>query len=194
MDDIDLAIDLARLGSDADMPLFLYGHSLGALEVLYYGLKKQIDLKGIIATSPPLDLSNTSKAQKILAKILNPIAPGLTMPNGLDTNALSHDLSVVKNYQEDPLVHDKVSVRLGMFLIEGAEYILANAAKWQYPLLLMHGMEDKICNINGSERFFEKVEGDVTYKRWEGLYHETHNEPEKAEVIETMVAWIKDRL
>lgn len=35
------------------------------------------------------------------------------------------------------------------------------------------------------------IEGDVTFKRWEGLYHETHNEPEKAEVMQTMVVGSK---
>ncbi len=39
--------------------------------------------------------------------------------------------------------------------------------------------------------FVAQVAGDCTLKIWEGLYHETPNEPEKAEVIAFMIDWIK---
>lgn len=194
MFDIVKAIHVAKETFGADLPVFLYGHSLGALEVLYFGTTIQEDLKGIIATSPPLDLSNTPKSKITLAKIMNPILPKLTMPNGLDTNALSHDTAVVEAYKADPLVHDQISVRLGYFMITGAEKVLAAAPTWHYPLLIMHGTEDRLCGIKGTDALFETMQGDITYKRWEGLYHETHNEPEKEEVIEAMVDWIKARI
>jgi len=194
MYDIVKAINVAKETFGTDLPVFLYGHSLGALEVLYFGATIEEDLKGIIATSPPLDLSSTPKSKIALAKIMNPILPKLAMPNGLDTNALSHDTAVVEAYKADPLVHDKISVRLGYFMITGAEKIMASAPTWHYPLLLMHGTEDGICGIKGTDALYEKMQGDITYKRWEGLYHETHNEPEKEEVIGAMVNWIKAHL
>jgi alpha-beta hydrolase superfamily lysophospholipase len=194
MYDIVKAIQVAKETFEPDLPVFLYGHSLGALEVLYFGTTIQEDLKGIIATSPPLDLSSTPKSKITLAKLMNPLLPKLTTPNGLDTNALSRDTTVVEAYKADPLVHDQISVRLGYFMITGAEKIMAAAPAWHYPLLLMHGTEDRICGIKGTDALFERMEGDITYKRWEGLYHETHNEPEKEEVIQTMVDWFKARL
>jgi alpha-beta hydrolase superfamily lysophospholipase len=30
----------------------------------------------------------------------------------------------------------------------------------------------------------------VTFKSWDGFYHEIHNEPEKIEVIQTMIDWM----
>ncbi len=194
MADIKQAIQQAKTKLGADLPVFLYGHSLGALEVLYFGSTQQETLKGIIATSPPLDLSSTPKSKLTMAKLMNPLLPKLTMPNGLDTNALSHDTAVVEAYKTDPLVHGQISVRLGYFMISGAEKVMAAASVWHYPLLLMHGSEDRICGIKGTEELVSRLKGDVTYKRWEGLYHETHNEPQKAEVIQTMVDWINARL
>lgn len=193
MDDISLALADAKAQISDELPVFLYGHSLGALEVLYYGLKEQANLKGIIATSPPLDLSGTPESKRKMAKLMKSILPKMTIANGLDVNALSHDPAVVKAYTDDPLVHNKISVRLGGFMFDGAEEVLAGAKDWHLPLLLMHGTEDKICGIKGSDLLFDGLQGDITYKRWEGLYHETHNEPEKAEVIQAMVEWIKDR-
>ncbi len=194
MDDIVLAIQKAQEQFGEELPVFLYGHSLGALEVLYFGATRQFNLKGIIATSPPLDLSNIPQSKISMAKLLNPILPTLTMASGLELAALSQDVSVVEAYKADPLVHDKVSVRLGNFMMTGRDKIFAAAPNWQYPLLLMHGTADRICGIKGTDELFEAFKGDVTYKRWEGLYHETHNEPQKAEVIEAMLDWMKSRL
>ena len=194
MYDIIKAIHVAKETFGTELPVFLYGHSLGALEVLYFGTTIQEELIGIIATSPPLDLSSTPKSKIILAKIINPILPKLTLSNGLDTNALSRDTTVVEAYRADPLVHDRISARLGYFVITGPGKIMAAAPKWHYPLLLMHGTEDRICGIKGTDALFEKLQGDITYKRWEGLYHEPHNEPEKEEVIGAMVDWIKARI
>ena len=31
----------------------------------------------------------------------------------------------------------------------------------------------------------------ITYKIWDGFYHETHNEPEKQQVLDYMIDWIE---
>jgi alpha-beta hydrolase superfamily lysophospholipase len=116
------------------------------------------------------------------------------LENGLDVNGLSHDPEVVKKYVEDPLVHPMVSTRLGMFIIAGAQDVMANASKWKYPLLLMHGTEDRLALVNGSDQFVKLIHGDITYKRWEGLYHEIHNEPQKDEVFKMTLDWIDKHL
>ena len=36
--------------------------------------------------------------------------------------------------------------------------------------------------------------GDVTLKLWDDLYHEVHNEPEKAEVFKFMIEWLDEHL
>ncbi len=38
--------------------------------------------------------------------------PGLIQPSGLNVNHISHDVTVVEKYKNDPLVHDKISVSL----------------------------------------------------------------------------------
>ena len=36
------------------LPIILYGHSLGGIQVLYYGLTRKPNVKGVIATSSGL--------------------------------------------------------------------------------------------------------------------------------------------
>jgi alpha-beta hydrolase superfamily lysophospholipase len=58
----------------------------------------------------------------------------------------------------------------------------------------MHGTEDGITDYNASVEFSQKAKKYVTFKEWTGFYHELHNEPEKNEVLEYVLAWIEERL
>ena len=174
--------------------IFLYGHSMGALEVLYYGLKGHESVSGIMATSPALDPGTMSKAQKMMVKLMKPLLPNLAVDNGLALDALSRDPEVVQRYRDDPLVHPKASVTLAAFMQEGAEYVMNHTQDWDVPLYLAHGSADAICPVAGSRAFARKLGEKVTYQEWEGLYHETHNEPEKEQVLSTMLDWLEKQL
>ena len=38
------------------------------------------------------------------------------------------------------------------------------------------------------------VKGDVTFKLWDGMYHEVHNEPGKEEALKYVVQWLDGHL
>ena len=80
---------------------------------------------------------------------------------------------------------------MAISLNDAAEYALENSAKLEIPLLLMHGSADQITDPEGSRQFYESNPKKHTFKIWEGLYHEIHNEPEKEEVFEYLINWIK---
>jgi len=193
MEDISGAIKLARQMYPG-LPVFIYGHSMGALEVLYYGLHGSEPLKGIIATSPPLDTNSMSKAQRSMVGVLKKLLPNLAVDNGLSIDGLSRDATCNQAYRDDPLVHPKASMRLAGFMSDGAIDIMQHANDWTIPLYLAHGSADALCPIAGSDRFAEVLGSKVTYKRWDGLFHETHNEPEKDVVIASMLDWIDSQL
>jgi alpha-beta hydrolase superfamily lysophospholipase len=86
-----------------ELPLFLYGHSLGGNLVLNYVIRRQPKLKGVIATAPWLRLAFEPPSFKIiLAQITNYIWPSFSQKNGLDTKVLSRDPEVVHAYENDP--------------------------------------------------------------------------------------------
>jgi alpha-beta hydrolase superfamily lysophospholipase len=194
MDDLQEILGYAQ-SLCGDKSIFLYGHSLGALEVLYFGLTAKPNIAGVIATSPPLATETTSKSQKVLVGILKGILPNITVPNALNTSQLSRDEQIVKAYVNDPLVHDQASVALGAFLIDGAEYVLAHAGEWRLPLFLAHGSADGICPIAGSKNFMKATKPDapISFKIWDGAYHETHNEPDKDIAITAFLDWIDEQ-
>jgi alpha-beta hydrolase superfamily lysophospholipase len=177
------------------LPRFLYGHSMGGNEVINFALRRKPDLKGVIATGPWLKLAFEPPALQVtLGRLMNNIAPGFTQKSGLDTAALSHDASVVNAYNSDPLVHDKISARLFMGMYEAGLWALDHAAEFPLPLLIMHGTADRLTLAEASRQFAERGGKNVTWRAWDGLYHEIHNEPEKAEVLKVMIDWMDARL
>ena len=172
-------------------PLFLYGHSLGGNLVLNYVLRRQSHLKGVIATAPWLRLAFEPPAFKIaLGKITNYIWPSFSQKNGLETKALSHDLEVVHSYENDPLVHDRISARMFISTYQAGQWALEHASEFSLPLLLMHGGADKIISVEAGREFASKITENCTLKIWDGLYHEIHNEPEKEEVFKFLIDWL----
>jgi alpha-beta hydrolase superfamily lysophospholipase len=173
------------------LPQFLYGHSMGGNLVLYYAITRQPKINGLIVTGPALANGRPVPSWKItLGKVMYALLPAFQMDNGLDLDNLARDPQVVKAYREDPLVHGKISARLGMDLINNGTTILQNAARLTLPLLLMQGSRDHIVSPEATHRFADCGGSQVTFKLWDDFYHELHNEPEQAEVLETMVKWL----
>ncbi len=175
-------------------PQILYGHSLGGNEVLNYALRRKPALAGVVATSPGLRTAfKPPTAQLAAGKVMNRLYPAFTLANGLDVTAISRDPAVVQAYQTDPLVHDRLSARLGVAILETGEWAMTRAGQFPLPLLVVHGTADRITSHRASDEFAGKAPS-CTLKLWDGLYHETHNEPEKDEVLAFLAGWLLERL
>ncbi len=174
-------------------PAFLYGHSLGATLALQFGRLRPEGLSGLVASAAWLRLRFEPPRYKIImARVIPRFAPGLTLSNGLDVQALSRDKSVVAAYVDDPLVHDRITAQLGAVMLTLADDLLAHPGDFRLPLLMMHGEEDNLTDPAATCTFFEGVGSlDKTLRLWPGLFHEIHNEPEQHEVIAQIVSWLE---
>jgi alpha-beta hydrolase superfamily lysophospholipase len=194
MIDIDLLIENS-LKRYPGLPIILYGHSLGGILVLYYGLTRKPDVKGIIATSSGLKTVIENQPLKIYAaRIFGSIIPKVAISSGLDVNAISRNAQVVQDYKADPLVHDKVTLGAGKIILSASRWVLQHAGEMTIPLLLLHGKADAIAFASGSIEVAEKLPGKCTLVLYEGAYHELHNEPEQNEVFRTMIDWMEHRM
>jgi alpha-beta hydrolase superfamily lysophospholipase len=177
------------------LPVFLYGHSLGGNLVLNFTLRRKPKVVGAIVTAPWLRLAFDPPAVQVtLARVMDKIAPGFTQNSKLDTGRLSRDAQIVKAYNDDPLVHDKISARLYVGMYDSGLWALEHAGEFPIPLLLMHGTADRLTSAQASHEFAEHGGKKVTWRAWEGWYHEIHNEPDKAEALKVMTAWMNARI
>jgi len=173
------------------IPKVLYGHSFGGNLAANYALQKNPQIKGLILSSPWLKLAFEVKGlRKKLVDIFYVIWPSLIQASRLQTNDISGDPVTVEKYKNDPLNHDRISVRAFFYITEAGKWALKNADKLHVPLLLMHGSGDRITSYHGSIEFAEKAKAHTTLKIWDGMYHELHNETIKEEVFDFMKTWL----
>lgn len=197
LEDIDvLANESGKLYPE--IPQFIYGHSLGGNIVSNFILKKKNNFRGAILSSPWYQLAfNPSPLILFLGRISQKVFPNFTQKAELDIKGLSHDKKVVKAYLEDPLIHDKISVRMFFEIYKAGNWALANADKLNIPVLLQHGNSDPIISHKASRLFYErakKLNKNIEYKEWEGMYHELHNEIENDKVFQLVYDWISKQL
>ncbi len=195
MSDISQNIELTRQHFP-DVPVFLYGHSLGGNLTLYYCLTQKPDIKGAIVTSPGLGTAEPVPAIKLfLGKLMYKLAPATQMDNGLDRAGLSRDMDVERTYSADPLVHGKISARWALDMLNNGQYILSHAGEFPLPLLLMVGSKDRLISAPLVRKLAQAIPiSNITFREWDGFYHELHNEPEKAQIFETMTNWISGEI
>lgn len=194
MQDVDLLLEQAH-ARYTGLPLFLYGHSLGGIIVLNYGLSRKPNLKGVIATSSGLHTALENQPAKIfLAKVLGSLIPTTALASGLDTNGISRDKKVIEAYNADSLNHNKVTLGFGKEMIGVTKSVLEHASEFSRPLLLLHGKKDPIAFVSSSIEISEALKEKCTLVLWDEGLHELHNEPEKDEVFKTMALWMDARL
>jgi alpha-beta hydrolase superfamily lysophospholipase len=183
-------------------PLVLLGHSLGGLiagRFVAEGLQasparwwRAID--ALVMSSPALD-PGTNAVQKLLLAVVAPALPNLAVNNGLKVDWISRDANVVKAYAADPLVHDRITGRLGLFVARQGPAVIAAAPRWTTPTLLMWAGADRCVSPAGSAAFAAAAPGGVvTVHEWPGLFHEIFNEPEQGDVLKVMADWLVARL
>lgn len=190
-DDLYLFVESVRsLGRSG--PLFMVGHSMGGLLALYYTIRHQGHLKGLITSGALLDAGvDVPGTQVALARFLSQVAPKMGMVD-LDSNTLSKDPAVVSAYDNDPNVYrGKLRARVGSELIAAVNETRNNLGKITLPILCLHGAQDRLVKPSSTQYIYDHVGSvDKTIKIYDGLHHEIFNEPEKARVLADVWVWL----
>ncbi len=200
--DESLCADLGRVlyaaRAEFPGPLVLLGHSLGGLiagRFVAEGLQptpaawwRPVD--ALVMSSPALD-PGTNAVQKLLLAVVAPMLPNLAVNNGLKVDWISRDAGVVQAYAADPLVHDRITGRLGLFVARQGPAVIAAAPRWTTPTLLMWAGADRCVSPRGSAAFAAGAPGGVvTVREWPRLFHEIFNEPEQGDVLKVLDDWL----
>src|SRR5919201_2654484 len=180
IDDVSALVDVARRGN-GDRPLFLLGHSLGALVSAAFVARNPRRGDGLV----PSAIAVLAGAD-LLASISDPDAAGIP------PQAISRDPDVVRAYVEDPLVfHDRVPPEANAAALEAAIEVNQSGSVITLPVLAVHGGADGIADVEGARELFAQLgSGDKELVVYDGLSHEVMNEPERDRVIGDIVAWL----
>lgn len=178
-----------------EIPQVLYGHSMGGGLVLNYVAEWQPNIAGLIVSSPWLKLAFEPPALQVkLGKLMNKIYPAFAQSSKLDTKAISRNPDEVKKYENDTLVHDMISAK---FFLEAYEYglqVMQRGADIHVPVLIYHGTADKLTSDAATKEFARTINGDVTFRLFDGSYHEIHNDLNKDELFDLMIQWLDEHV
>ncbi|HLT94229.1 MAG TPA: lysophospholipase [Membranihabitans sp.] len=179
-----------------DVPLFLFGHSMGGLITLDFVIQFQPRVAGVILSAPALDPGDIVKPWMIrLAGQLRKWFPGLPILK-IPPTQLSRDVTVVEDYQKDPLVFQgRIKVATGYEMLTRMQYAMENAVSITHPVLIVQGKADKIVRPDVTGRFFDLLGSrDKTLKLYPEMYHELLKDHGKERVFHDLLAWLEEHI
>jgi acylglycerol lipase len=191
--DLGIVIDLAK-SRDANLPVFLLGHSAGGIVSCTYALEMQDGLAGLICESFAFKVPVPNFILGI-TKFLSGFFPRLPVLK-LKNEDFSRDGEAVRVLNADPLIANEVQPAATVAaLVRADERLKQEFPSIKLPVLILHGTADTATVPSGSE-FFYKTAGseDKTLKLYEGHFHDLLNDLGKERVLDDMVAWIDTRL
>jgi alpha-beta hydrolase superfamily lysophospholipase len=195
--DVRAGIDEVR-GQDGGRPLFLLGHSQGALIVLALALADPEGLDGLVLISPFLAVhpaSRPSAAVRAMAGILLRIAPRRPLPTRIDVDLLARDPEVGRAYARDPLVSHAASAGWLRAIQKAQKDVRTGAGRLRVPALVMAAGDDRLVDPEAARAFAEAAPRDlVDFVWWDGHRHEVLNDTGREAVIARVVEWLDRRI
>ncbi len=189
LDDTNVVVDRA-IAENPNIPVFLYGHSMGGYTVALYGVKyPDKHLAGIICNG-----GLTADKKGFLSAVPEGLDPHMQLPNELGDGVCS--VKEVRDwYLKDPDNRTSFAAGLAYSLKKGLDWFQTVKSQFAYPCLLTHGEKDGIISYEDTVEMFEMAASkDKQMKIYGGLFHETQNEYCRDEVIGDYIHWIENRL
>ena len=92
-------------------------------------------------------------------------------------------------------LHDRITLRLARFIVDGGKLVRSKAPQWVTPTLLLYAGADRCVTPRGSDAFAAASQPAVLQAhRYDGFAHEIFNEPGQARVLADLTTWLSARL
>ena len=192
----DLLALVKSTNQNPQAPLFLLGHSMGGLVALDFALHYPEKIRGVICSAPALHIPKQPFWIRVVGNLMSKIKPNFRINITLKPEAVSGDPAEIERYKRDPLIHNRVSARWGMELMETAQRIARCAAQFQTPLLIYHGGDDRIVPAEASQNFITQMSSDIDRELivYPGGMHESHHDLHRQQTLNDTWKWISHRL
>ena len=200
-------------GRHAAAPFFLMGHSMGGLVALLAALRVQErhrslgGFRGMVLSAPALRVGGQglvprhsvySPAWQALTRLLDTLSAGF-WPN---TGAPTAQCTTTKGFGEANDADERhfggmICAGWGVQFVDASEYALSRAAEVRCPFYICHGGADVVVLPAGTAALHARASTPAADKEkvvYPSLLHEALNEPQRHEVMEDMLRWVRSRL
>ena len=206
--------------AEADLPLFLFGHSMGSFLARAYAIRWGNELAGLVASGTSDDPGlvrrfgqSIARLQPVVfgrrhrSKFLDSLASGrfnaAFRPNRTPFDWLSSDEAEVDKYVADPECGNLFTTGAWLDQVDGLVWVNTDRNVEQVPkelpILLVSGEQDPVGRMTKGVRTVEaqyRRAGvrDVTTIFYPGARHEILNDKCRNEVMDDVVEWLDERL
>lgn len=189
----DAASFLAMVRGEAgDSEVVPLGHSVGGSILLSAVVRGIVAPRRFVVSSPALRVKAAVPGWKVtLGKVASRAVPKLALSTELNPSHISRDPEVVRAYQDDPLVHNKMSARFYTEWQSANREILDRAAEIMVPFLATHGSADEIIDPAATQELYDRAT--VPGRKliiYPDAYHEPYNDVGRETVFTDLAAWL----
>ena len=195
--DLRAVLARARAQHAPDLPLFVFGHSMGALITLAAALESPpLAISGLIISGVPIQPAGVAKPHLIfLSHILSRIWPTFSVGLPFDGAALTSDTDELGKLQQDTTGHRRITVRWGKEALDSIQRIRANTAQLTHPLLILHGALDTVNLPSGAEWLHQHAaSADKELHLYPATHHEPHNDVERNAMLDHLSHWLQRQI
>ena len=177
-------------------PLVLVGHSMGGTIALLFTLRHPELLDYAIYSAPALVVGlPIPRWKRTLGQVMSQVYPTYTDVAMLQPVLLTRDPEMQQASADDTLRHGRRTARLYVeMFVRGPQEVFARAHELRVPFLIVHGTDDPLVQVVGSQRVYEAatVPGRAI-RLYPGLRHEVFREIEREQVFADVTAWLAER-
>ena len=184
------------------LPIFVMGHSMGALIATHLGLDRiprDASIKGFILSSPYyVNAIKVPAALLKLSSVLARLFPTAKVPLESLTHVLTHDATITKRHYEDEkdnIRATEVSFRFARSLQSAQEGLAERMPAWRYPTFAVVAGDDKLADASASEAMLKSIDRSLlAYHFYPENYHENFNELNRGKIFADILRWMEQRL
>ncbi|MGH7483047.1 MAG: serine aminopeptidase domain-containing protein, partial [Longimicrobiales bacterium] len=118
------------------------------------------------------------------------------IPANIPAEHLSRSPEVVRSFESDPLVHDRITPRLFDQISAAMGLAVRQIDRIRVPLLFLIAGSDRIVDAQRSTALADTLRRrapELTVRTYPASYHELLNEPDRALVMADIRSWIETR-
>lgn len=179
-------------------PLYLWGHSMGAMVTIQAILRGKLPRKpsAAVITSPFLGFPRVVGYRRLLMKIarlLARIVPAFPFTTGLEAESLSANREYLLAREEDPLIHQNVTPLWALCMTKAIAELHSHAREFQKltPTLALLAGDERITDLLSARAFAFEAYSSLRHKviEFPNMRHELEKEPVRERVLAETLAW-----
>jgi alpha-beta hydrolase superfamily lysophospholipase len=132
--------------------------------------------------------------QAILARVADRVWPWLPVPTRFEADWLYADDALRGEDRNDRLANRVATPRWYLSTLRVQAEVMADAHRFDLPLLMLVGEDDPVADSDAAGRFFDRAGSpDKTCHRYAGLRHEPLRDARRETVFADLLAWLHRR-